>query len=317
VKTHLRVPAFLLFLLLLSGCNLSSGGSDWISLGGPASGSSARQFFTPTGIVVDRLGRIYVADRDNNRVERMDDMQGTNWTSLPLVGTGSGNGPGLFFGPTGIALDAIGNIFVADQSNYQVVRMGDMLGANWAFYPPSTGVFSFVTGVALDSSSGIYVTDFGNNRIARMSNMNGLGLTYLGGVQGHGIGEFSNPTTTVIDSSGRIYVSDYGNNRIVRMDSIGGTGWITLGGTAAGSGTDQFNGPAGIGLDSSGRIYVADSGNNRIVRMDDMSGTNWTTFGTAGSGDEQFNSPAAVFTINGRTYVADSGNNRIARFLMP
>ncbi len=65
----------------------------------------------------------------------------------------------------------------------------------------------------------------------------------------------------------------------------------------------------------SAQIYVADTLNNRIVRFDDMTGTAWTTFGSAGSGDGQFNGPGGLFVdAAGHIYVVDQGNSRIVRF---
>jgi len=303
-------------LLLVFGCKVPLG-AGWTTLGGPGSGSGIYQFHTPTGIRLDDLGRIYVADQNNNRIERMDNMNGANWTALGTPPSGQ-SGNGQFWLPTGITLDANGLIYVADQFNGRITRMSDMSGTGWTAWGSWPAYQP--TGVALDSSGRIYVTDYLNNRIARIDNMSGANPTTLplvGTSSGSGIGQFNQATTTVVDASGHIYVADFSNNRIVRMDDMTGTNWTTLGGPGSGAGTGQFNTPAGIALDEHGRIYVADSGNNRIVRMDSMSGANWVTFGTLGSGDDQFNSPAAVLVFSGWTYVADSGNNRIARFVIP
>ena len=80
-----------------------------------------------TGIALDAQGRIYVADSENNRIVRIDDIAGGAWTTFG----GSGGGPATFHVPWGIAVDARGRIYVADSENDRIVRIDDMSGAGW------------------------------------------------------------------------------------------------------------------------------------------------------------------------------------------
>ena len=95
---------------------------SWQATGALGSGSS--QFAYPTGVALDGGGRIYVADYGNNRVVRMDDMNGTGWTAFGKPGSGSNQ----FNHPARVAVDSGGRVYVADMSNSRIVRMDDMSG---------------------------------------------------------------------------------------------------------------------------------------------------------------------------------------------
>jgi len=84
----------------------------------------------PTDIKVGSNGKIYIADTNNDRVVRIDDMTGAGWTSLGTVGTGVGN----LDNPKAISLDSQGRIYIVDSNNYRIVRISDMVGSNWTSY---------------------------------------------------------------------------------------------------------------------------------------------------------------------------------------
>lgn len=279
-------------------------------------GSGAGNLKFPAGLAVDSLGRIYVADRGNNRIVRMDDMSGANWTTF--AGTVQSDHAGSttpFKNPTGVAIDAQGRILVADQGNGRIVRMDDMKGSGWtAFGSIGTGANQFKNpaGVALDSQGGIYVADQGNSRIVFMGDVKGTGWTTFG-VRGSGSNQFKDPAAVALDAGGHIYVADYANNRIVRIDDMKGTAWTSLG--KSGAAASQFRYPTGILVDPSGRIVVDDMANSRIVRVDDMSGANWTVID---ADLNEFNHPWGVAAdAAGEIYVADMLNNRIVHPAAP
>src|SRR5205807_2785696 len=86
------------------------------------------QFSNPSGISIDPAGRIYVMDTGNNQLVRMDDMNGTNWTTF----SGIGSGDGQFAQYVGaVAFDASGRIYVEDTGNRRSGGMDDMHGTNW------------------------------------------------------------------------------------------------------------------------------------------------------------------------------------------
>ncbi|HJZ58383.1 MAG TPA: NHL repeat-containing protein, partial [Gemmataceae bacterium] len=152
------------------------------------------QFCHPAGVCVDARGRIYVADFDNFRVVRFDDMTGANWTAYGEYGTGVGQ----FINPCGVCLDAHGRVYIADQGNDRVVRIDDMTGANWTAMGSfgtdrRPGVLYAPCGVCVDGSGRIYVTETSSNhRVVRMDDMTGANWTTYG-TGGTGPGEFASP----------------------------------------------------------------------------------------------------------------------------
>jgi sugar lactone lactonase YvrE len=258
-------------------------------------------------------GKIYVADFVNDRIVRMDDMCGTNWTTLGATGTAVGD----FGGEQDVFVDTNGQIYVADTFNNRIVRMDDMSGTNWTVLgtTPGTGTNQFMTPRSIFVRNGhIYVTDgFDYPRIVQMDDMTGTNWTTYPPNE-TSTSPFKTAWGLFVDAAGHIYVTDSdrggGNSfsRIVRMDDITGANFTAYG--TFGNGTGQFEGVWGISVDSTGHIYIADFDNARIVRIDDMTGANWTTVGTFGVGTGQFFAPAGLFVdATGRIYVADYGGS--------
>jgi DNA-binding beta-propeller fold protein YncE len=296
VITQKRFLATVGLLILLLGLGLSY--SDALSKSGPQ--------------------HIYVTDTVNNRIVRMDDMNGTNWTTF---GT-SGDGTNQFMHPEGIFVDTTGKIYVADSGNNRIVRIDDMTGKNWI----SIGIqgsnlrqFDSPEGVFLDASGKIYVKDTHNNRIVRMDDMRGTNWIVFDNLGGDDRFHFLYGHI-FLDAAGKIYVGDDGNHRIVRIDDMNGKN-LTMLGTEGGD-PKQFRLPEGIFVNTAGKIYVADAGNHYIIQMDDMTGKNWVFLGNNTPGipnpnyarQEQWFLPFdVVLDTDGKIYVADTTNNRITR----
>ncbi len=159
-----------------------------------AENNESLKFTHPLDVAVHPGGRIYVADFDNFRIVRMDDMSGANWTALGRFG----NGRGEFINPCGICLDGRGRIYVADQGNDRVVRMDDMHGTNWTAVgsfgtEPKPGALYAPCGVCVDRAGRIYVSECSSNhRVVRMDDMDGTNWTVFG-TGGAGVGEFASP----------------------------------------------------------------------------------------------------------------------------
>lgn len=185
-------------------------------------------------------------------------------TAVARLG-GVGDGPAQFYQPAAIAVDASGNVFVADTGNDRIKKLdstGQLL-ATWGSYGSGDGEFFEPFAVALDASGNVYVADTSNQRIQKFDN----GGTFLAkwGSAGSGNGEFSNPLAIAVDGSGNVFVSDSSNFRIQKFDSSQNfvTSWGSLG-----SADGQFNAPRGIAIDSSGNVFVADTSNARIQIFD-------------------------------------------------
>ncbi len=191
-----------------------------------------------------------------------------------------------FSGPIGIAVDASGNILVADRSNDAIKRM-DASGNNVQVLGSG---FVRPAGVAVDANGNILVADTNNDAIKRMDS-SGNNIQTLGST-------FSRPRDIAIDASGNILVVDSGNDAIKSMDASGNN-LQTLG--------SGFLFPFGITLDASGNILIADRSNNSIKRMD-ASGNNIQSLGSG------FSEPFRVMVeANGNILLTDRSNDFIKR----
>jgi len=323
-------------LALLAGAPLSGQGSiDGAGL--------AAEFFSPTGVAVDSSGNTYVADTGNSTIRKIT-VAGVVTTLAGTAGiTGSADGTGAaaqFNSPSGVAVDASGNVYVADSGN-STIRMITSAGVvtTLAGSAAATGstdgtgaaaLFNGPANVAVDSTHNVYVADTNNDTIRKITSA-GVVTTLAGtaGVTGSldGTGTaalFSGPTDLALDVAGNLYVADTNNNTVRKITALGVVS--TLAGTAGTVGSAdgtgaaaQFNDPSGVVVDATGNVYVTDTGNG-TVREITAAGVVSTLAGTAGTtGSADGTGAAAVF--NGPTgialdssdnaYVADTGNNTI------
>ena len=211
----------------------------------------------------------------NARILRSDDLSGTNAIAFGTQGTGTGQ----FYGPSGIALDSAGRIYITDTYNDRIVRIDDMNGTNWTSfggYGAGVGQFASPQSISIDPTGHIWVLDNGNGRLIRMDDMNGTNWTTVGS-GGSGVGQFGALSSAPgFDAQGRIYFADAGNRWIARFDDLNFTNWTTLGQSQpVGPYIYLFGGPIGVVTDQAGKIYVADGAN--VIRLDDMTGANWTS----------------------------------------
>lgn len=284
----------------------------WTSFG--TFGSGTGNLSSPMSVAFDSAGRIYIGDAGNQRIVRMDDMNGTNWVSYGIHGSGAGN----FASSVGIAVAPDGRIYIADNSNSRIIRIDDMSGKNWTTYGTAgsgVGNFNGITYMAFDSTGRLYLTDTYNSRIVRIDDMSGTHWTAYG-TFGSSAGNFNSPSGIAVDSSGNIYVGDTQNYRIVRISDMSGSGWTTYG--TQGSGSGSFLVTMGIVIGADGKIYFVDQQNYRVVRINNFTGAGWTTYGTQGTGTGNFANPNGLgIDASGMIYVTDtnwSGLNRIVRF---
>jgi uncharacterized protein (TIGR03437 family) len=244
--------------------------------GDNASATSA-ELSNPTGVAVDSSGNLYIADSGNNVVRKVANGTITTFAGSNSVGAGYSGDGGTATGaqlnnPVGVAVDASGNVYIADAGN-NVVRQvfgGNIITAAVGFTHPD--------GVAVDSSGNLYVADTVARRIVKYfagvyTTVAGTGQPAFAGDDGPGTQAALNaPMGLAVDASGNVYIADTLNGRIRKLTP---SGTIT---TIAGTGALYFSGdqgpatqaamyfPRGVAVDPSGNIYITDTANS-VVRQ--------------------------------------------------
>lgn len=256
-----------------------------------AGSSSGAKYFAsfnlPAGVAVDSAGNVYVADTFDNEIRKIT-PSGTVTTLAGSTTPGSTNGTGAsaqFNGPEGVAVNAAGDVYVADTGNNEIREItpagvvttlagstapgsADGTGSAASFYQPA--------GIAVDASGDIYVADHGNNEIREVTPAGVVttlaGSTTSGSADGTGAAaSFDFPQAVAVDAAGNVYVADAGNNeiRIISANGIVTTlAGSTTPGSANGTGTvAQFNNPSGVALNASGDVYVGDFNNDEVRKI--------------------------------------------------
>jgi sugar lactone lactonase YvrE len=338
--SHAQTAAEEYTLVTLAGPVESPGALD-------GAGGGAR-FFFPSGVAVDGLGNLYVADSGNGTIRKIGPI-GEATTLAGLAGnSGSADGTGSaarFRFACGVAVDVRGNVYVADSANHTIRKVSPtgkvttLAGqAGWPGSGDGTGRaawFCFPTGVAVDGAGNVYVGDEHNHTIRKI-NLNAE-VTTLAGLAGspgsaEGLGSaarFYFPSGVAVDQAGAVYVADSGNHCLRKISPSGEVSTLAglpgTSGTADGTGSGaRFHCPSGVAVDRAANVYVADAWNHTIRKVS-PSGEVTTLAGLAGhfgsndgpGGLCRFKQPRAVaLDPEGVLYIADSGNH-VLRKLLP
>ena len=273
----------------------------------------------------------------------------TGTPGASYVGFGGGNGQSI--GCNGIAVDASGNLYVADlvEARVQKLTSAGVYSRQWGWASTANGQFRGPVSVTADSVGNIYVADAFNQRIQKFDS-SGNYVTKWGNA-GTGNGQFQMPISITAGYGDAIYVSDMMANRVQKFTSAG---VFSSKFGAAGSGNGQFAGPACLDAASNGNVYVVDTGNQRVqyfkaggayigqfgsglqsgwgvavttnqvfvtdnnqckVLKYGLTGTPAGSFGSEGQGYGQFGNPQAITADSaGKLWVSDTNTGLIQQF---
>jgi sugar lactone lactonase YvrE len=269
--------------------------------------ATAAELDSPAGVALNAAGDLYISDSHNQRVREVAAAMGTITT---IAGTGaagfSGDGGAATAArldlPTALALDAAGNLYVADTGNHRVRRIAAATGAIATVvgngvegYAGDGGVaiaanLDSPNGLAVDAAGNLYIADTHNGRVREVSAATGVISTVAGaGVVGGNVQMFGGdngaataaglalPRGMAMDTAGNLYFADSANHRIRRIAS---NGTIT---TVAGQGTEAFAGdnaaavaasldlPQSVAVSPAGLVTLADTSNQRVRQLDAQS----------------------------------------------
>lgn len=308
-----------------------------------ATGSNAR-FNFPSGIAFGADGNGYVTDLANNMIRKVT-PEGVVTTLAGQTTSGTNDGAGntaQFSNPSALAVDANGNVFVADTANSSIREVTPLGGVTT--FAGKTGVlgtndgtgsaarFNSPFGIVIDTNGNMFVGDTHSHTIRKITT-DGVVTTFAGKIAQQGTNDgaalsagFSFPEGVAVDSDGNLYVADDGNNTIRKITSDGSVSTLvgTAGVTGSSDGTGsaaKFFRPFGLTVDHNGNVYVGDTDNN-LIRKITPGGVVTTIGGTAGvsgslegsGSDAQFSSPEGVAVdAEGNVYVADAENHTIRK----
>ena len=334
-----------------SGIITSVAGIGYAGYSGDTLAAVTAQLNGPQDMVLDTAGNIYIADTNNNLVRKIAIADSTisiyaGVTSTSTSGDGSQANTVPLRGPSALALDSTGNLYIVENTNNKVRKVGtDGIISTVA----GDGTFNFggdggqatkaqmagPLGMCLYSSGNLYITDPWNYRVRKLASGGTIstvagngGSRYLGDGGPALLAQLNQPYGIAVDSAGNVYFSEYGNSRVRKITPDGGITTVAGNGTYGSSGDGgqatkaQLAAPAGLALDTAGNLYIADA-DSSCVRRVSSSGVIVTvagngTYGSSGDGGQatsaSLRTPYGVTVdASGNLYIADALANRVRR----
>ena len=261
--------------------------------GGPA---IAAKLSSPTGVAVDGSGNVYIADTGNNRVREVSaagiikTIAGTG-TCSAKTGDGGVATSASLCGPTGIAVDGAGNVFVSDTGHNEVriIQVHDGMkiqpiagtgkaGSSGDGGPALRAQLHSPTGIAMSANEVLYIADTGNTYV-RMVNQGGVITAFAGKAGNAGFGgdggpataaKLNSPTGVGLDPLGDVFISDTNNNRIrkvatsLTITTYAGTGAAGYSGDGSDATAAELNHPTGQVASDGNALYFSDTLNQRV-----------------------------------------------------
>jgi len=311
-------------------------GNNTAGTTGDGAAATAATITGPTAVALDAANNVYLAGSDNT-VRVVNKTTGTITRVAGLGGAGGYTGDGAaataatLNNPSGLALDPMGNVFIADTGNNVVRQVGAEAGLIHSITP--VGLLNAPAAVATDASGNLYIADTGNNVVREVVAKTSV-LSTLAGVAGPTGGYAGDggpaasallnaPAGIAVDASGNVYIADTGNNVVRKItagtiSTIAGTGTPGNSGDGGAATSAALNGPTQIAVDAAGDVYVACRGSHS-VRLISAAGLISTVAGTGVSGytgngglanAAALSSPSGVAVDQlANIFVGDTGNN--------
>jgi sugar lactone lactonase YvrE len=273
--------------------------------GGPNHMPALSAGFEPQAVALDPSGNYYIAVL--GKVLKVDkDGQLTLYAGKGATsGFGGDGGPATSAGlsVSGIATDAMGNLFISDPDNESIRRVDattgiitTVAGNRTAGFsgdggPATAATLNNPQGIGLDAAGNLFIADYNNSRIRRVNASTQIITTVAGGascgpgcyISGEGgpatSAELIGPMAVALDSAGNLFISDgpdsIPNYRIRRVDAatqiittVAGNGYVGFSGDGGPATSAALNNPRSIGVDGSGNLFIADTNNHRVRRVD-------------------------------------------------
>jgi sugar lactone lactonase YvrE len=263
--------------------------------GTPTSADTCVVAATFTPVQAGKVKNFLNVASNNGKVSQFG-LIGNAQGSVAVVDPGTVNvAPGTWNSPQGIAIDQLGNQYIANTATGTVTKNQ---------LPIITGL-SAPKAVAVDAAGNVYATDTGNGKLLKLDAATGVLSTLASGL--------SNPAGVAVDAFGNVYVSDTGNNKIYRLDVltkqlilVAGDPTVTCSGDSVHNGCQPLaailNSPSGLAVDSLANLYIADQGSKSIRKIDFQA-----NLITLASGSASMTNPVGVgVDPAGNIYFSDS-----------
>jgi cysteine-rich repeat protein len=335
----------------LDGTIVPVAGANFVGFCGDGGLAISACLYFPIGVAVDPAGRVFIADRNNGRIRRVE----TNGVITTVAGTGLGGfsgdgGPSaaaqISGGVTGVTIDNRGRLLIVDGGNKRLRRIDEQgvintvagtgaTGAAGDGGPATSAPLRRPSSVAAGPDGAFFVADFDGHRVRRIAvdgtitTVAGIGAAGFAGDGGPATSALlSHPAGIAVDPSGRVYIADQDNHRVRRIEldgtirTVAGTGTFSSVGDGVLATETGLAFPSGVAVDAGGRLFIASLNAHTVLRVD-VDGTSHRVAGTGTFGSSQDGGLATESALNfpinlavdasGGLLIVDRGSHRVRR----